>query len=58
MHEFIYAVGVVVVVGVLWIGYELHQIRQELRYVRVKQITDRLVEQVKGSPQLFDQEDR
>ena len=55
IEAFIYAAGIAVVLGIFWAGYELHQIRQGLDYLRVTDITERLVSQAKG-PQLFDQE--
>lgn len=56
LETFIYVTLTTIAVGVLWAAYELYQIREALRYVRVKDITDRLIRQAKESPQLFDQE--
>lgn len=55
MHEFIYAVGVVMVIGVLWVGWELYRIRQqfEARNAAYKPVNV-FIDQ--GEPQLFDQE--
>lgn len=55
MHEFIYAVGVVMMIGVLWVGYELYRIRCEIIFQRLIGKADAQL-YVKKHPELFDQE--